>query len=468
MTTLLSTCLLFMALALPAGQDARLVGDWQGPLVTPGGELRLAVHITRDAAGKLAATFDSVDQGAMGLRIESVTLTGDKVRFELKAPPAGFEGTLSADGSQIRGNWLQGGASLPLMLTRGVVEAPKRPQEPKVPYPYPSEEVTYRNSAAGITLAGTLTLPKAAAPAPAVILISGSGPEDRDEKVFGHRPFLILSDYLTRNGIAVLRVDDRGVGGSTGKTNDSTSEDFAGDVIAGIELLKARKEIDPKRIGLIGHSEGGLVAPLVAVRSNDVAFIVMLAGPGLPGEDILYLQGAAIAKAAGATDEQIAANRGLQEQIFRIVKEEKDPAAAAAKLREMRDRILAGIPAEQKAGVSSMLDAQMTMVSSPWFRYFLAYDPRPTLSQVKVPVLAIIGERDLQVPYERNLEAIGAALKAGGNTRATLMHLPGLNHLFQESTTGSPAEYSRIEQTMSPAVLAVITEWIGRVGGGKT
>ena len=448
-------------------QAAAIEGDWIGTLAAGGANLRLAFHVTRDAAGQLAATMDSLDQGAIGLKIETVTVNGDVVRFELKAPPASFEGRLSADRSQIDGAWIQGGSSLPLVLKRGTAEAPKRPQEPKRPYPYNDEEVTYRNTAAGITLAGTLTLPRATSPAPAVILITGSGPEDRNETVFGHKPFLVLADHLTRNGIAVLRVDDRGVGGSSGKTNEGTSEDFAGDVRAGIDYLKTRKEIDPKRIGLVGHSEGGLIAPIVATRSSDVAFIVLMAGPGLPGDEILYLQAAAIAKAGGAVDAQVSANRALQEQVFRVVKEEQDPAAASARLRQLRDQILSGVPEPQKAAASRMLDSQMAAVSTPWFRYFLSYDPRPALSKVKCPVLAIIGERDLQVPYERNLEAIGAALKTGGNTSVTLVHLPGLNHLFQTATTGSPSEYTRIEETMSPVALDAITEWIQKVAGSR-
>jgi len=230
---------------------------------------------------------------------------------------------------------------------------------------------------------------------------------------------------------------------------------------------ETRKEIDPKRIGLVGHSEGGLIAPIVATRSSDVAFIVLMAGPGLPGDEILYLQAAAIAKAGGAADAQVSANRALQEQIFRVVKEEQDPAAASARLRQLRDQILSGVPEPQKAAASRMLDSQMAAVSTPWFRYFLSYDPRPALSKVKCPVLAIIGERDLQVPYERNLEAIGAALKTGGNTSVTLVHLPGLNHLFQTATTGSPSEYTRIEETMSPAALDAITEWIQKVAGSR-
>ncbi len=468
---LVCVCLAAMGAGAPHAQQptaaATIEGDWQGTLATGGPALRLAIHIKRDASGQLTGTLDSLDQGAMGLRFETVTVVGPAVRLEMKTPAAAFEGRLSDDGRRLEGHWLQGGASLPLTLERGAAAAPKRPQEPAPPFPYTAEQVTYQNTAAGVTLAGTLTLPRTAAPAPAVILISGSGPEDRDETIFGHKPFLVLADHLTRSGIAVLRVDDRGVGGSSGKTSESTSDDFAGDVQAGIAYLKTRKDIDPKRVGLIGHSEGGLIAPIVAVRSPDVAFIVLMAGPGLPGEEILYLQAAAIAKAGGANEAQIAGNRKLQEQIFRVVKEEQDPAAVAARLKQLRDEILKGVPEPQKDAAGSMLDAQMKAVTTPWFRYFIGYDPRPVLSKVTCPVLAINGERDLQVPYEPNLDAIDAALKAGGNRQATVMHLPGLNHLFQTATTGSPSEYAAIEETISPSALAAITTWIRKVAAVK-
>ncbi len=442
-------------------------GDWIGTLTAGVASLRLAFHVTRDPAGRLAGTMDSLDQGALGLKIETVNVTGDVVRFELKAPLAAFEGRLSADRSQINGAWTQGSASLPLVLSRGKAEPTKRPQEPARPYPYNDEDVTYRNITAGITLAGTLTLPRGTAAAPAVILITGSGAEDRNEAVFGHKPFLVLADHLTRSGIAVLRVDDRGVGGSSGKVEDATSEDFAGDVAAGIEYLKTRREIDPKRIGLIGHSEGGLIAPITASRSSDVAFIVLMAGPGLRGDEILYLQGAAIAKAGGASDAAMAANRTAQERVFAILKTEKDPVAARAQLKQVLDEVVAAAPEAQKQAMGAMMQAQIDQVNTPWFRYFLSYDPRPALSKVKCPVLAINGELDLQVPFMQNLDAIGTALRMGGNTNVTLVHLPGLNHLFQTAATGSPAEYTRIEETIAPAALQVITEWIRKVSGSR-
>ncbi len=332
-----------------------------------------------------------------------------------------------------------------------------RPQEPKKPYPYDEEEVGYENKRDSVKLAGTLTLPRGKGPFPAALLITGSGPQDRNESLLGHKPFLVLADYLTRQGIAVLRVDDRGVGGSTGSVPDSTTENFAADVTAGIEFLKTRKEIDPKQIGLIGHSEGGLIAPMVAAQNGDVAFIVLMAGTGLTGEEILYLQGALILKASGASAEQLAKQRATQEGMFKILKEEKDPATAEKRLHEELSR---NLTEEAKKKSEQAIAAQIKRVNTPWFRYFLTLDPRPALRKVKCPVLALNGENDLQVPATENLREIEAALKAGGNKNITIVRLPKLNHLFQTSETGSLSEYAKIEETVAPVALKTIGDWI--------
>jgi pimeloyl-ACP methyl ester carboxylesterase len=295
-----------------------------------------------------------------------------------------------------------------------------------------------------VTLAGTLTTPRGPGRFPAVVLISGSGAQDRDSTIAGHKPFLLLADTLARRGIAVLRLDDRGVGGSTGTVAAATSEDFAGDAVAAVAFLTTRASIDAARIGLLGHSEGGLVAPMAATRSKAVAFLVLLAGPGLTGEAIMVEQAALIARAMGATDGQIAANRSLQEQGFAIVKAEADPAVRRERLRAV------------------IGDAQAAMASTPWFRFFLTYDPAMALRQVRIPTLALNGEKDLQVPAKMNLAAIDAALRAGGNTQFTTRVLPDLNHLFQTAKTGLPNEYAEIEETMAPVVLETIVDWIGR------
>jgi dipeptidyl aminopeptidase/acylaminoacyl peptidase len=242
--------------------------------------------------------MDSPDQGASGIHVETVTYKNGNLILEVKSIRGVFEGTLKEDGKTIEGEWKQAGSVFPLVLYYvDKVPETRREQDPVKPYPYAEEEVTYENKEAGVKLAGTLTYPDSVGPFPAVILITGSGPQNRDEGILGHRPFLVISDYLTRQGIAVLRVDDRGVGGSTGNFSQATTEDFVEDVLAGVEYLKSRKDIDSSRIGLLGHSEGGLIAPLVAVKSPDVAFIILMAGPGVTGEKIIMSQSELISRA---------------------------------------------------------------------------------------------------------------------------------------------------------------------------
>lgn len=455
--------------ALAQTDLSKIVGVWEGTLDTGGGKLRLVVEFAKAADGTLKGDLDSPDQGSMDLALNAITFEADRLRFELKMVGGVFEGTLNKEATEITGKWQQGG-SLPLVLKRVAKDATPRPapvvtrpQEPVKPYPYNEEDVTYENRAGGVKLAGTLTWPRTTKPVPAVVLITGSGPQDRNEALLGHKPFLVLADHLTRRGIAVLRVDDRGVGGSTGNVNNSTTDDFAGDVLAGVEYLKTRKEINPKQIGLIGHSEGGVVAPIAASRSTDIAFIVLMAGTGLPGEEILYLQGALIAKANGATDAAVESNRRIQQIMFRALKEEKDDAAVRQRIKDDFAKMVANSSNGQTSaslGTDAAIDAQMKRVLTTWFRYFLTYDPRPALTKVKVPVLAINGELDLQVPADANLAAIEKALKAGGNKDHTMIKLPRLNHLFQTSQTGSPAEYARIDETIAPVALQTISDWI--------
>lgn len=454
--------LLFSAVVLPYNNEV-IEGIWQGTLKVPNMELRIVFKISQGPEGILIATMDSPDQGAKDIPVDEVIFENGNLRLEIKVATGVFEGEIRDDNLSIEGEWKQAGQSFPLVLERvdEVVEV-LRPQEPKKPYSYQEEEVVYENKEAAVMLAGTLTIPRQEGPFPVVLLISGSGPQDRNETILGHHPFLVLADYLTRHGIAVLRVDDRGVGESTGDFAEATSEDFASDVLAGVEYLKSRKEIDPKKIGLIGHSEGGIIAPMVAVQSSDIAFIILMAGTGLTGEEILYLQAALIARAEGASDEAIAKNRSLQEQMFTVVKEEKDDAAAEKRLRAILEDATSELELSEKEKevAEANAEAQIQQVLSPWFRYFLTYDPKPTLMKVKSPVLAINGEKDLQVPAKENLAAIEEALKAGGNQKYTVQELPGLNHLFQTAQTGSPSEYARIEETISPIVLEIMSDWI--------
>lgn len=438
-------------------------GTWRGVLEPGGGgTLRIVFRMTKDAYGNVTAKMDSPDQGVEGIGIERVWVNGDSLTLEIRSIGGAYRAVLSD--SVLKGRWEQSGAMIPLVVRRAAdVPGLERPQTPRQPYPYENEEVRYENRHAGITLTGTLSAPREGRPFPAVLLITGSGSQDRDETIFGHKPFLILADYLTRRGVAVLRVDDRGVGGSTGSAAASTTEDFASDVTSGIEYLKTRKEIDPKRIGLLGHSEGGIIAPMVASRSPDVAFIVLLAGTGLTGEEILYLQDSLIEKLSGVPEDKIREHRAQSEEVFRTVRAEKDTTELIKKLRTIVRRDYESLSPEEKKAVADpdkLVEQQVRGVASPWLRFFLTYDPRPVLKKVKCPVLAIAGEKDLQVPAKINLAEIEKALRSGGNVRVTVRELPGLNHLFQKAETGLPAEYGKITETISPDALTAIGDWI--------
>jgi len=449
-------------LAEPGQTDGNIVGNWMGILKFSSGELRVVFRITKTEDGSFKAFTDSPDQQAFDIPVDEVVFENGNVRLEIKSIRGAYEGKL-IDNTTIEGFLKQGGESMPLTLKKvdKVPSPPNRPQTPKKPYPYNEEEVTYENKSAGVTLAGTLTLPRSKGTFPAVLLITGSGPQDRDETVFNHRPFLVLADYLTRQGIAVLRVDDRGVGKSTGDFSQATAEDFAGDVLAGVEYLKSRKEVNPKYIGLIGHSEGGEIAPMVAAQSQDVALIVLMAGTGINGYDNLVLQDFLSAKQAGASDEEAEWVRNWVKRFYAVPLQEKDDAVAKKKLLDL----YAGIKEEEKHSARWLrgitLDPDYAV--SPAMRYSLSFDPAPFLKKVQCPVLAINGERDVQVPPNENLQGIEEALRAGGNQHYTVKVLSNLNHMFQTVQPGGETDYGKIEETMSPITLKIIADWISRI-----
>jgi hypothetical protein len=397
----------------------------------------------------------------MSMPVATTTFAGNKLHLDMPDLHASFDGVLRGDG-EIVGTFTQG-AAVPLTLKRvAKIAPPNRPQNPKPPFPYDQTDVSYENKPAGVTLAGTLTAPRGPGPFPAALMITGSGAQDRDETIMGHKPFWVIADYLTRRGIAVLRVDDRGVGKSTGNSSRATLEDLAGDAITGIEFLKARKEIDAKHIGVIGHSEGGIVGPLAASKSKDIAFVVMLAGTGVTGDKVLELQGEMVARAAGATDEAIAVNRRIQEALIdalRAQRDEQDEKAVIAKLHQVWERVK---PEGVGQNADKMIDTQIERIMSPEIRSFLFYDPAPALRSLRVPVLAVNGSRDVQVPARQNLPAIVNALAAGANDDFMVTELPGLNHLFQKCRTCAVSEYSQLEETFSPAALVILGDWIVR------
>lgn len=338
-----------------------------------------------------------------------------------------------------------------------------RPQEPQKPYPYYSEDVTFKNDQEGISLAGTLTLPQKYGLYPAVVLITGSGPQNRDEELAGHKPFLVLSDYLTRNGIAVLRFDDRGTALSEGDFDSSTSVDLATDVESAISYLMTRKEINHNNIGLIGHSEGGLIASLVASVSKDVAFIIMLAGPGIPGDEVLLTQQRYIAKASGICKKEIKSMEMMNRKIFDVVKTSTDTVNLKTDLRIKLDLFLNENPnlkTPDNMANSEFINLQIETYTTPWMQFFIKYDPLPTLKKVRVPILVLNGEKDLQITPKENLKAIKKVFRKAKNKNVTIKEMPDLNHLFQESDTGLPHEYQSIEQTYSPDMLEEVLNWL--------
>jgi uncharacterized protein len=445
--------LLFVAscLSLPAADAPQFAGDWQGIITFNGASQHLAFHL-RTARDAWAGTMDVVDRSVTGIALAEIGFSGSKVSFRVPSIQGSYEGTLDAKSGVISGTWSQGGVQLPLGLRRAApAAAPKRPQEPKPPFPYMAENVAYDNpQAPGVRLAGTFTRPKEGGPFRTVLLITGSGPQNRDEALMGHKPFLVLADYLTRSGIAVLRVDDRGVGESTGNFKTATTADFATDTMAGVRYLLSRGDVDKKHIGLIGHSEGGAIAPMVAVKMPEIAFIVLLAGPGVPGEQVIEDQTYQLSLLAGISPEIAAQNRELEHKVLEAVLSDTDAEKKVLALA-------AGNPA-----LEQRLKSQLPGLMSPWYRYFLAYDPRPTLERVRCPVLALNGSKDSQVSPELNLPAIEAALHKGGNKDVTAEIVPGANHLFQDAKTGAVSEYSEIEETMSPTVLETIAAWVAK------
>jgi len=460
MKTILTIFLSAITMVAAFGQD--ITGQWVGVLkIQAGMQLHVVFNITKSDKG-YTTTMDSPDQGAKGIPVTGTTFENAKLKLEIPAAHIEYNGELTGD--SVTGTFQQGGLKLPLNLSKkhGETQA-KRPQEPLKPYPYYSEEVTIKNEKANITLAGTLTLPKKEGIYPVVILITGSGPQNRDEELFGHKPFLVISDYLTRNGIAVLRYDDRGTAHSTGDFKTATTLDFASDVESAIAYLKTRKDINNKKIGLMGHSEGGVIAPIVASKSKDVSFIVLLAGTGIRGDKLLLLQQELIAKAMGLHDTEIAKMVASNKKIFDIVVNTTNPDSLKSKLRiAVKDAIAQN--QESKKSKETMDDAamesQVSQLTSPWMQFFIKYNPSDALAKVKCPMLAVGGEKDLQVPVKENLPAIESALKKGGNKQVTTKAFPNLNHLFQECKTGLPGEYATIEQTFSPIVLDEVTKWI--------
>jgi hypothetical protein len=439
-----------------------LPGSWLGKLSVNTIELRLVFNIKLNEKDSLIATADSPDQGAKNIPLGHVILKNEKLTIQAPLLLAEYNGTFTDD-TTIIGTWTQRGGNYPLNIKKlKTVFALNRPQEPKPPFPYVSDDVTFTNSKFNIKLAGTITMPKGDGPFPVAIMITGSGPQNRNEELLGHKPFLVISDWLARNGIAVLRFDDRGVGKSQGSQLNATSADFGTDVEAAFSFLKSYPKINPKAIGLIGHSEGGLIAPIVALSNPDIAFIVSLAGPGVTGQQIVIRQSQDIGRLSGVSEDQLKESTETNKKLYAVLRKEKDNKKAEVKIMALYKDILEKekTPKEAAEKAVNQLKATFGAPTYTWFRYFLFTDPSLYWKKVKCPVLALDGEKDLQVAASENLPAIEKALKSSGNNSVKTVLLPGLNHLFQHCVKGLPSEYGNIEETFSPEALKIISDWI--------
>jgi alpha-beta hydrolase superfamily lysophospholipase len=459
--------LFLLIVSIPAkGQNvfekASITGSWLGKINTGAIELRVIFNLSLIAKDSLISTLDSPDQGAKDIKLGTVTLKGETLRIVAPLLLAEYNGSIIND-TLIEGTWKQGANTMPLNLVKlKAAFTINRPQEPKPPFPYTTEDVSFNNDKFNIKLAGTLTIPSGKGPFPAVILITGSGAQNRNEELMGHKPFMVIADYLTRHGIAVLRYDDRGVGKSQGSYATSTSADLATDAEAAFIFLKNDTSINLKSIGLMGHSEGGLIAPMVGASNPGISFIVSLAGPGVTGEQIIIRQAQDIGRLSGMTEDAVQEAIATNKKLYAVLREEKDNNKAEVKILALYKEILekkeTSIEDTEKA--INSLKATFGASVYTWFRYFIMTDPSLFWKKVKCPVLALNGEKDLQVAADENLPAIEKALKESGNKSVKTEKLPGLNHLFQHCKTGLPAEYGNIEETFSPDALKIISDWI--------
>ena len=433
-----------------------ILGSWMGILRVGDVELRIAYTIQEDQDGSLSATLHSLDEVAYDIPVNEILYEDNQLTLVCETAQSTYEGQLVKGRSSVHfdGQWKQAGLSFDLDL-QPVEEIPRpnRPQNPQPPFPYEQQEVVFENIPAGIQLAGTLTIPEGTGPFPVLVTISGSGSQDRNSTFFEHKPFWVIADYLARLGIAVLRYDDRGVGGSTNSEIEATSADLAGDVSAAVSFLLDHPDIDPNRIGLIGHSEGGIIAPMVATEIEDIALIVLLAGPGVPGSKILLDQNEDILRANGAPEQYIETWLTYLSRVFEILQDYPDDAVAKEKIKE-------AFVQTYGQGSSQELENEAEVWTSAWMRFFVLYDPGPTLAQVTCPVLALFCELDIQVAVSQNLPIMESIFAQAGHTDYLVHELPELNHLFQTAKTGVIEEYAQIEETFSPTALDLIGAWI--------
>lgn len=452
-------------------QNKKYVGTWEGTL-NVGTPLRIVFHI-KDKDGIFVSSADSPDQKAFGLTCDTTFVSANNITIEMKGLGATFNGTLIND-TVIDGNFSQRGADFPLVLKK--IKGPEtekkqlRPQTPRPPFPYKSEDVIYESADKLLKYGATITIPEGSGPFPAAVLITGSGQQDRDETLAGHKPFAVIADNLSRNGYIVLRVDDRGIGKTTGKFSKATSADFANDVNTSLNYLLSRTEVDKKKVGLIGHSEGGMIAPMVASERKDINFIILLAGPGIKIIDLMAEQNEAVAISSGISN---SAGKNLNEIFKTIVtaiinapdsktgiqqaQQEAEKWAATQDTSLLKELDIA-TPDKRKTYVLNMA----LQIGTPWFKYFIQFDPAPYLKKLRCKVLALNGEKDIQVLPESNLAGITSSLKKSKARKVVIKKMPGLNHLFQACSKCTVEEYAELEETFSPVALQEMVNWLNK------
>jgi len=479
MNNLLKTLLSFGAALFSLSVSAQnITGTWQGDLNVQGKHIPVVFHIAKDISNKLSASFDSPSQNVFNLKCSDVIVKADSVSIFLAAVNIKYVGLLGNDKRHLSGLWFQGPGSLTLTLDKtsesASVVLEKRPQTPQQPYPYESEEIEFTNPDQSIKYGGTLTYPKSSGAMskhpikyPAVVLITGSGQQDRDETIFGHKSFAVIADYLTKKGFAVLRVDDRGMGKTTGDYASSSSLDFARDVEVGIDYLKRDPHIDINKIGLIGHSEGGMIAPIVANERKDVKFIVLLAAPGIATIDLMQQQVEASAISEGIPVEEAQVKGFLLKTVWTEAKKHNTQDIAIKNIRVKIDSMFKNLDPEivkkvrpDASILNSRLTDELTALTGKWYSYFIKFEPKNHLQKLNCKVLAINGDKDVQVNAEENLKGIRNALAKSQSRQYDIVELPGLNHMFQTCKKCSPSEYHELEETFSPTALQTIGNWL--------
>jgi hypothetical protein len=460
---------LFLNCSLSASGIAgpeKIKGTFLGELVIPNQlSLRMGIIISLQDDNSLSSVLNIIDQSTGNISCEQTLFRNDSIIIRLTKLGIEIAGSVDPAGNMLDCQFRQRGGVFPIAFTR-VEKLPEllRPQEPKPPFSYLIEEVVFENKDAGVKLSGTLTIPEKPGRYPAVIMVTGSGKQNRDEEFSGHKPFWVLADHLTRKGFVVLRYDDRGVGKSTGNFDMSSPGDFARDTEAGITYLKTRKDVNSRQIGIIGHSEGGIVASIVANETSDVAFIVSLAGFTINLEDVVLGQLLNQAKQMGRSEEEIALEKVWRKSLYSIIKEKTDSATTVNKLWEAYNR-MSGDDMKKLNWPKERHESQVRQLMNPWWRYSLTLNNKEKLMNIKCPVLALYGDLDKQVIPDQNIGFVEEAFKNGKCKKYELIRLPGLNHMFQTATTGSEYEYTRIEETFSPDALNLISDWIGKTAG---